>query len=289
MGQRQSGLAPCPGSVGLRFTVLIEEFTRHGILSRGIDRGLLSVSTYNPRDYTEDVHRTVDDRPYGGGPGMVMKVSPLKAAIEAAVADVCESDPGGSDADKSVAPLVVFLSPQGERFTQPRAREWSTRDRPLVLIAGRYEGVDERLIERYVDCEISIGDYVLSGGEIGAMAVVDAVARLLPGVAGNEESVQADSFGEDGLLDHPHYTRPESLQGEQVPDVLTSGDHHRIRQWRRRQALQRTARRRPDLLNKAVKEGFLQQQDLDYIDSLDWSNDDQSGGNDRSGGSNRSG
>jgi len=261
------------------FPALVEEFTRHGILSRGIDRGLLSVSTYNPRDYTEDMHRTVDDRPYGGGPGMVMKVSPLKAAIEDAVAD----------AGETAKPLVVFLSPQGEKFTQPRAREWSATDRPLVLIAGRYEGVDERLIERYVDCEISIGDYVLSGGEIAAMAVVDAVARLLPGVAGNEESVKADSFGEDGLLDHPHYTRPETLEGEQVPDVLTSGDHLRIRQWRRRQALQRTARRRPDLLNKAVKEGFLQQQDLDYIDSLDWSNGDQSGGNDRSGGSNRSG
>ena len=137
------------------FPALIEEFTRHGILSRGIEKGLLSVSTYNPRDYTEDAHRTVDDRPYGGGPGMVMKVGPLKAAIENAVAELGESQ----------RPLVMFLSPQGERFTQQRAREWSTGDRSLVLIAGRYEGVDERLIERYVDCEISIGDYILSGGE----------------------------------------------------------------------------------------------------------------------------
>jgi len=198
---------------------------------------------------------------------MVMKVGPLKAAIEDAVADL----------GNSVKPLVVFLSPQGQRFTQSRAREWSTADRPLVLIAGRYEGVDERLIERFVDCEISIGDYVLSGGEIGAMAVVDAVARLLPGVAGNEESVKADSFGEDGLLDHPHYTRPEMLEGEQVPDVLISGDHLRIGQWRRQQALQRTALRRPDLLTRAVSEGLLQQQDLDFVGTLGWSVDDQCG------------
>ena len=249
------------------FPALIEEFTRHGILSRGVANGLLSVNTYNPRDYTEDTHRTVDDRPYGGGPGMVMKVGPLKAAIEDAVADL----------GKCVRPLVVFLSPQGQKFTQSRAREWSIADRPLVLIAGRYEGVDERLIERFVDCEISIGDYVLSGGEIGAMAVVDAVARLLPGVAGNEESVKADSFGEDGLLDHPHYTRPETLDGEQVPDVLTSGDHLRIRQWRRQQALQRTAQRRPDLLTRAVNNGLLQQQDLDYVGMLGWSVDEQCG------------
>jgi len=249
------------------FPALIDEFTRHGILSRGIAKGLLCVSTYNPRDYAQDVHRTVDDRPYGGGPGMVMKVAPLRAAIEDAVDDI----------GQSVKPLVVYLSPQGQRFAQPMARKWSASRTPLVLIAGRYEGVDERLIERYVDCEISAGDYVLSGGEIVAMAVVDAVARLLPGVAGNEESVLADSFGEDGLLDHPHYTRPESLDGERVPDVLTSGDHVRIRQWRRHKALQRTAHRRPDLLTRAVRDGSLEQQDLDYVDSLDWRNENPPG------------
>ena len=207
---------------------------RFGVVGRAVDSGLLSLGAVNPRDFTEDVHRTVDDRPYGGGPGMVMKFGPLAAAIGAA---------RGRTADGA---RVVYLSPQGRRFDQGLAREYATLP-ALVLVAGRYEGVDERLIEAGVDEEVSVGDFVLSGGEIAAMAVIDATVRLLPGALGDAESAAQESF-ENGLLDCPHYTRPEVVDGRRVPAVLTSGDHRAIARWRLKQSLGRTWARRPDLL-----------------------------------------
>jgi tRNA (guanine37-N1)-methyltransferase len=206
-----------------------------GVSGRAVREGRLRVEAVNPRDHTHDRHRSVDDRPYGGGPGMVMRPEPLAAALGAARA-VAQGGP------------VLYLSPQGRRFDDRRARELA-RQPGLVLLAGRYEGVDERLIETEIDEELSIGDYVLSGGELAALVVVDAVARLLPGVLGHEDSAAEDSFA-DGLLDCPHYTRPEEYAGRRVPEVLLSGDHAAIRRWRLQQALLRTWQRRPDLLER---------------------------------------
>ena len=206
----------------------------YGVTGRAVSEGLVRLSHTNPRDYTTDRHRTVDDRPYGGGPGMLMKIDPLRQAIAAA-----REKAGGS-------PRVIYLSPQGRRFDHAAAAELAQQE-SLVLVAGRYEGVDERLIETAIDEELSIGDYVLSGGELAAMVVVDAVTRQLPGVLGHALSAQEDSFA-DGLLDCPHYTRPEAFEGRQVPEVLLSGDHEKIRRWRLKQALGRTLERRPDLL-----------------------------------------
>lgn len=216
-------------------TLLPEMFeaARLGVTGRAFERGQAQLRLWNPRDYTHDVHRTVDDRPYGGGPGMVMKVEPLRAAI--------------LDAKRAApASRVAYLSPQGRRFDQQAAAELAGRD-GLILVAGRYEGVDERIIARHVDEEWSIGDYVLSGGELAAMVVMDAVIRLLPGVLGHEDSAAQDSYMA-GLLDCPHYTRPEEIDGLRVPGVLLSGNHEQIRRWRLKQALGRTWERRPDLL-----------------------------------------
>ena len=216
------------------FPEMIEAVMRHGVTGRAVTRGLLAVGTENPRTHTSDVHQTVDDRPYGGGPGMVMKPEPLCAAIAAAVARL----PAGS--------LRIALTPQGRVLDQALLQQ--LRHRPgLVLVAGRYEGIDERVIESAIDLEISIGDYVLSGGELPALVVIDALARLLPGTLGDERSNVEESFTE-GLLDWPHYTRPEEFMGRRVPAVLLSGDHAAIARWRREQALQRTRERRPDLL-----------------------------------------
>lgn len=209
------------------------EASRVGVTGRAIDKGQVQLNLWNPRDYTHDVHRTVDDRPYGGGPGMVMKVEPLKAAIDDAKAAAPESK-------------VIYMSPQGRPFTQAAAQQMSEQP-GLILLAGRYEGIDERLIEAYVDEEWSIGDYVLSGGELPAMVLMDTVIRLLPGVLGHEDSAVEDSHV-DGLLDCPHYTRPEVIEGRAVPEVLLSGNHRAIREWRLMQALGRTWLRRPDLL-----------------------------------------
>ena len=206
---------------------------RLGVTGRAIERGQAELSLWNPRDYTHDVHRTVDDRPYGGGPGMVMKVEPLRAAI----LDARQAAPGSR---------VVHLSPQGRRFDQAAAKDMACRS-GLVLIAGRYEGIDERLVGRWVDEEWSIGDYVLSGGELAEMVLMDVVIRLLPGVLGHEDSAAQDSYAE-GLLDCPHYTRPEEIDGMRVPAVLLGGNHAEIRRWRLKQALGRTWERRPDLL-----------------------------------------
>ena len=216
------------------FPEMIRELSGYGIQGRAIAQGVLELVTWNPRDFTTDRHRNVDDRPYGGGPGMVMQVQPLRDAIRAA------------RSAESGAARVICLSPQGARFDQQRARELATQER-LVLVAGRYEGIDERLVELEVDEELSVGDFVLSGGELPALLVMDAVTRLLPGALGAADSALADSFM-DGLLDYPHYTRPERIEGREVPAVLLSGDHAAIRRWRQKQALGRTWLRRPDLL-----------------------------------------
>jgi tRNA (guanine37-N1)-methyltransferase len=213
---------------------MFDALTKEGVIARAIGRQLARVEIWNPRDYTQDGHRTVDDRPYGGGPGMVMQYRPLQQAIESAL-------------HASPQAKVIYLSPQGIRFDQQRARAVVEKGEPLLFIAGRYEGIDERVITRYVDEEWSIGDYILSGGELAAMVVLDALIRLIPGALGDADSAQQDSFM-DGLLDCPHYTRPEQIDGMQVPSVLKGGNHDAIRRWRLQQALKRTWERRPDLL-----------------------------------------
>lgn len=216
------------------FPDMVETLLRFGVTGRAVERGLLEVATWDPRDDAHDRHRTVDDRPYGGGPGMVMKVQPLRDALQRA---------------RQAAELpgrTIYLSPQGRTLTQDGVRELAQETR-LILIAGRYEGIDERLIAAEVDEEWSIGDYVLSGGELAALVVIDAVARLLPGALNDGESAEQDSFM-DGLLDCPHYTRPEEIDGQRAPAVLLSGDHAAIARWRRRESLGRTWLRRPELL-----------------------------------------
>jgi len=216
------------------FPVMLREALGHGVLGRAIERGLVEVDCFDPRDHASDVHKTVDDRPYGGGPGMVLKVEPLRDAMRLAVGRL----PAGS--------RRIYLGAAGRRFDQAMAREASGWP-GLILVAGRYEGVDERFIDSETDDQWSIGDYVVSGGELPALVVIDAIARLLPGVLGSAESAVQESFT-DGLLDWPHYTRPPLLDGRAVPDVLASGDHAAIARWRLQQALGRTWLRRPDLL-----------------------------------------
>lgn len=216
------------------FPEMLAALTEFGVSGRAVRNGLVELSTWNPRDYTTDRHRTVDDRPYGGGPGMVMMAAPLCAAIRAARQALPEAK-------------VLYLSPAGQPLRQSTVEGLAQRSE-LILLAGRYEGIDERVIEREVDEEVSLGDYVLSGGELPAMVLADAMIRLLPGALGHEQSAEQDSFT-DGMLDCAHYTRPEVFEGQTVPDVLLSGDHARIAQWRRQQAEIRTRQRRPDLLS----------------------------------------
>ena len=213
------------------FPPLLEVYLGESMMKRAARMGAAEFRVVNPRDFTTDIHRTADDRPYGGGPGMVLKPEPLAAAIRSVVDD---------DAH------VVLMSPQGARFTQAKAEELAAR-RHLVFVCGHYEGVDERVCDLFVDEEISIGDYVLTNGALPAAVVIDAVVRLLPGVVGGEGGTAAESFS-SGLLDHPHYTRPEVFEGLPVPPILLSGDHAAIARWRREQALARTRERRPDLL-----------------------------------------
>ena len=215
------------------FPEMVREMIGAGVTGRALQQGQADLVLWNPRDYTRDVHRTVDDRPYGGGPGMVMKVEPLVAAI----LDAKTASPGAR---------VAYLSPQGRRLDQAGVQEMAAGP-GMILVAGRYEGIDERVIDKYVDEEWSIGDYVLSGGELPALVLMDAVIRLLPGVLGDADSAQQDSYME-GLLDCPHYTRPEIYEGESVPAVLAGGNHEAIRRWRLKQSLGRTWKRRPDLL-----------------------------------------
>jgi tRNA (guanine37-N1)-methyltransferase len=217
------------------FPDFVATATDIGVCGRAVRRGLISIDSVDPREFTSDVHRTVDDRPYGGGPGMVLKVEPVCAAISQARSAM----PVGSP--------VVFLTPQGRRFDQDVARQFATLP-GMVLVAGRYEGFDERLLDTEADDEISLGDFVLSGGEIAAVAVIDAVTRLLPAVLGDDASAEQDSFM-DGLLDYPHYTRPEMIDNHSVPSVLLEGNHEAIRCWRLKQALGRTYLRRPELLD----------------------------------------
>jgi tRNA (guanine37-N1)-methyltransferase len=218
------------------FPVMLRDALMHGVLGRAIERGLLEVECFDPRDHATDVHRTVDDRPYGGGPGMVLKVEPLRGALRGAIGSM----PPGS--------RRVYLGADGCRFEQRMARE--AREWPgLILVAGRYEGVDERFLEAEVDDQWSIGDYVLTGGELPALVVIDAIARLIPGALGSAESAVQESFT-GGLVDWPHYTRPPVLDGRTVPAVLTSGDHAAIQRWRLQQALGRTWLRRPELLER---------------------------------------
>ncbi|MGO3408397.1 tRNA (guanosine(37)-N1)-methyltransferase TrmD [Marinomonas sp.] len=215
------------------FPEMFQAITQYGVTGRAIKSGLVSMDFINPRDFTHDRHKTVDDRPYGGGPGMLMKVQPLKDAITSA---------------KLLVPnaKVIYLSPQGRTLTQEGVQQLA-KQAEFILVAGRYEGVDERLIQSEIDEEWSIGDFVLSGGELPAMVLMDAVLRMVPGVLGKQASADEDSFA-DGLLDCPHYTRPEVLDGESVPSVLLSGNHEEIRRWRLKQKLGRTLQRRPDLL-----------------------------------------
>lgn len=221
------------------FPEMFDAVTKYGVTRRAAEQKKFELQTWNPREFTEDNHRTVDDRPFGGGPGMVMLVEPLAKAIVAAKAAQASSG--------MVKSRVIHLSPQGRPLTHELVKELLARDEGLILLASRYEGVDERLIRRHVDEEISIGDYVLSGGELAAMVLIDSLVRHLPGVLGDAESAQQDSFVQ-GLLDCPHYTRPEVYDGEGVPDVLMSGHHAEIEKWRLKQSLGRTAERRPDLL-----------------------------------------
>jgi tRNA (guanine37-N1)-methyltransferase len=218
------------------FPEMISAGLQGGVCGRAVERGIATVTPFNPRDYAMDAHRTVDDRPFGGGPGMVLKVEPTAAAVRAAQVGL----PAGAP--------VIFLTPQGRTFDQSIARRLSGLP-GFLLVAGRYEGFDERLVESLADEELSLGDFVLSGGELAALAVVDAVVRLLPGTLGDQASAEQESFME-GLLDCPHYTRPETVEGRAVPRVLLSGDHAAIRSWRHRQALGRTRLRRPELLER---------------------------------------
>lgn len=216
------------------FPEMFRAISEYGITRRAIEQEILQLDYWNPRDFASDKHRTVDDRPYGGGPGMLMKVGPLRDAINAA------REKAGENCQ------VIYLSPQGEKLSQKRLVDLASQGE-LILVAGRYEGIDERLVEQEFDAEISIGDYVLSGGEIPAMVLLDGITRLLPGAVGDPASVEQDSFTA-GLLDYPQYTRPEEIDGKKVPAVLLSGDHEKIRRWRAKQSIGRTFERRPDLL-----------------------------------------
>lgn len=233
------------------FPELVQQVTSFGVVGRASEKKLLQLNCWNPRDYTTDCHRSVDDRPYGGGPGMLMKVQPLQDAISAV-------------RTKNNRAQLVYLSPQGKPLTQAMlARQ--VDEGSVILLCGRYEGIDERLIQQEVDREWSIGDYVISGGELAAMVCIDAMARLITGALGHEQSAQQDSFSE-GLLECPHYTRPEEYQGMKVPEVLMNGNHQQIQDWRLRQSLGRTWQRRPDLLEKMVLDEHQQALLDDYID-----------------------
>jgi len=213
----------------------VEQVTSVGVLQRASEAGTISVTGFNPRDHATDNHRTVDDRPFGGGPGMLMQLSTTQAALDAARQALPQAP-------------VVYLSPQGRQLDQPLVQELA-RMPQLILLAGRYEGVDERLVAQQVDLEVSLGDYVLSGGELGAMVLIDAVSRMIPGVLGDQASAEQDSFA-NHWLDCPHYTRPVDYQGHQVPAVLRSGHHGRIEEWRLRQSIDRSWDRRPDLFER---------------------------------------
>ncbi|PIG26965.1 tRNA (guanine37-N(1)-) methyltransferase [Janthinobacterium sp. 35] len=240
------------------FPEMFAALTQSGVTRRAFEQGKCGLSLWNPRDFTTDNHRTVDDRPYGGGPGMVMMARPLEATINAAKQRQTELG--------LAAPRVVFMSPQGRALTHERVTQLKAEP-GLVILCGRYEAVDQRLLDRCVDEEISVGDFVLSGGELPAMALMDAVIRLLPGVLNTEASAIEDSFV-NGLLDSPHYTRPETYEGMAVPPVLMGGNHAEIVKWRRQRMLEATATKRPDLLVSARAAGLLSKTDEKFLASL---------------------
>ena len=240
------------------FPEMFAALTQSGVTRRAFEQGKCGLSLWNPRDFTTDNHRTVDDRPYGGGPGMVMMARPLEATINAAKQR--------QSALGLAAPRVVFMSPQGRPLTHERVTQLKAEP-GLVILCGRYEAVDQRLLDRCVDEEISVGDFVLSGGELPAMALMDAVIRLLPGVLNTEASAIEDSFV-NGLLDSPHYTRPETYEGMAVPPVLMGGNHAEIVKWRRQRMLEATATKRPDLLVSARAAGLLSKTDEKFLASL---------------------
>ncbi|MCP4492244.1 MAG: tRNA (guanosine(37)-N1)-methyltransferase TrmD [Gammaproteobacteria bacterium] len=236
------------------FPELVRQVVECGVVGRAAHKGLLQLECWNPRDYTLDKHRTVDDRPYGGGPGMLMKVQPLHDTILA----VREQNQG----------RLIYLSPQGSPVTQQRLARQAEEEPSVILLCGRYEGVDERLIDQEVDEEWSIGDYVISGGELAAMVCIDAITRIIPGALGHELSAQQDSFSM-GLLDCPHYTRPELIDGTGVPEVLMNGNHRQIQDWRSKQSLGRTWRRRPELLERLELDARQQALLQEFIDEFE--------------------
>ena len=242
------------------FPEMFSPLTDNGVNARARHKQIWDLQCWNPRTYTQDTHRTVDDRPYGGGPGMVMLAEPLDAAVDDAIA--------ARQAQQLHSP-VILMSPTGQRFDQRMAQSWAQSD-GAILICGRYEGIDQRFIDARVTHEISLGDFVLSGGEIAALAVMDSIIRLLPGVLNDQQSAVSDSFHEglDGLLDSPHYTRPEIYKGQAIPDVLKSGNHKNIERWRREQSLRLTAQRRPELIAQARAHGLLTKKDEQYLAQL---------------------
>ena len=239
------------------FPEMFDAIADFGVTRRGLDEKAWALQCFNPREFAVNAYKTIDDRPYGGGPGMVMMAEPLNAALDAAVKQQVAAG--------VAKPKVVYVTPQAKPITDAGIRDLANED-GLIFLCGRYEGVDERLIKARVDVEVSIGDYVLSGGELAAMVLIDAMVRLLPGVLGDGQSAMEDSFSpaRDGLLDHPHYTRPEIWNGEAVPPVLMSGDHAKIDTWRRKQALQRTMDRRADLLDGKARS----KQDLKLLEEI---------------------
>ncbi|MEO2082860.1 MAG: tRNA (guanosine(37)-N1)-methyltransferase TrmD [Desulfurobacteriaceae bacterium] len=243
----------------MRFSVLtvlpglFDCFLREGVIGKAVSSGKVEVNVFNLRDFAFDKHRVVDDVPYGGGPGMVLKPEPIFRAYDRI-------------SERYGKPYVVLTEPWGEKFSQDMALEFSKREH-IMIICGRYEGVDER-VKSIVDREVSIGDYVLTGGELPAMVIMDAVIRLIPGVLGNEESLRADSFMGKGLLGYPNYTRPAEYRGMKVPEVLLSGHHKRIEEWRREQSIRRTLERRPELIEKLIKDGKLSEEELRLIEKI---------------------
>jgi tRNA (guanine37-N1)-methyltransferase len=232
------------------FPEVINAYCAESILKRAIERGLVDIKVHNLRDFTTDKHKTVDDYPYGGGSGMVFKIEPVYYALERLKTDGQQR-------------YTVLLSPQGETYTQSLAGEFSREQRRVVLICGRYEGIDERVRENLIDREVSIGDYVLTGGELAALVIIDSAVRLIPGVLGASESAQEDSFAR-GILDYPHYTRPPDFRGMKVPELLLSGNHGEISRWRRKEAIRKTLLKRPDLLEKVT----LDDNDLKIMQEL---------------------
>lgn len=241
----------CEFDIITLFPEMFQALTQYGVTGRAYRDGIYSLTTWNPRDFTRDNHRTVDDCPYGGGPGMVMMVEPLEEAILQAKAK--QRNQGIEN------PTVIYLSPHGKCLDHQLVTHLS-RLQGLILLCGRYEGIDERLVARQIDMEISIGDYVISGGELAAMVLIDCIARQIPGTLGDPESANQDSFV-SGLLDYPHYTRPETYKGDHVPEVLMSGNHAKIRSWRLQQALGKTWLNRPDLLERKYKQGMTAEEE----------------------------